>query len=68
MMNPTLALIVTLFLWILLTFMSLIINYCILQCPSDTDAFQSGHLAEQNGRPETLRYQLLYHDGLITTV
>ena len=42
--------------------------YCILQCPSDTDAFQSGHLAEQNGRPETLRYQLLYHDGLITTV
>ncbi len=36
---------------------------CILQCPSDTDAFQSGHLAEQNGRPETLRYQLLYHDG-----
>ena len=27
MMNPTLALIVTLFLWILLTFMSLIINY-----------------------------------------
>ena len=27
MMNPTLALLVTLFLWILLTFMSLIINY-----------------------------------------
>ena len=31
---------------------------CILQSLADIDAFQSGRFAEQNGRSETLKYQL----------
>ena len=46
-------------------------HYCNLRRLADIDAFQSGHLAEQNGHSETLHnYYWLLHkvDGLITMV
>ena len=33
-----------------------IVNYCILQSPADSDAFQSGRCAKHNGRPETMYF------------